>query len=52
MIRGEGGIQGDQLIMAIFFWYLGKNDLSSVHVYRGVKRKSHFNKVPEKHGHV
>ena len=26
-------IQGDQLNMAVFFWYLGKSDLSSVHVY-------------------
>ena len=28
--------------MSMFFWYLVKNDLSSVRVY----------KVPEKHGHV
>ena len=26
-------LQGDQLNMAVFFWYLGKIDLSSVHVY-------------------
>ena len=27
-------IQGDQLNMAVFFWYLVKGDLSCVHVYR------------------
>ena len=29
-------IQGDQLNMAMYFWQLGKSDLSSVHVYSGV----------------
>ena len=26
-------IQGDQLKMAVFFWYLEKGDLPSVHMY-------------------
>ena len=28
--------------MAVFFWYLGKSDLSSVHVYSSVDCTSHF----------
>ena len=26
-------VQGDQLNMDVFFWYLGENGLSTVHVY-------------------
>ena len=29
-------VQGDQLNMAVFVWYLGKSDLSSVYVYSSV----------------
>ena len=29
-------IQGDQLNIAVYFWYLVKSDLSSVYVYRSV----------------
>ena len=44
-------IQGDQLNMALFYWYLVKIQLSSVHVYSSLHRTSHILKVPEKHGH-
>ena len=40
-------VQGDQLNMAVRFWYLVKIDLSSV-LYCSVA----FTKVPEQHGHV
>ena len=43
-------LQGDQLNMAVFFWYIEKNDLyATVHVYTG---QVTFYKLPEKHGHV
>ena len=35
-------IQGDQLYIAVGFWYLVKSDLSSVYVYRSVHQTSHF----------
>ena len=35
-------IQGDQLNMAVFFWYSGKRDLYSVRVYNTVNLKSPF----------
>ena len=35
-------VRGDQLNMPVFFLYLGKSDLSSVHVYSSVHKKSHF----------
>ena len=35
-------VQGEQLDLAVFFWYLGKSDLSSVHVYSSVHWTSHF----------
>ena len=48
-----GYIQGDQFKMGVFFWYLGKSDLPSVHVYSSVHwMQITFYKVPEKHGHV
>ena len=37
-----GNVQCDQLNMAVFFLDLGKNDLSSVHVYSSVHWTSHF----------
>ena len=35
-------VQGDQLYMAVFFWYLVKIDLSIVRVYSSVRWTSHF----------
>ena len=35
-------IQGDQLYMAVFFWYLVKSDLFSVRVYSSLRWTSHF----------
>ena len=35
-------IQGDLLYMAVCFWYLGKNYLSTVHVYSSVSWTSYF----------
>ena len=35
-------LQGDQLNMAVCFWYLVKSDLSSVHYSTRVHWKSHF----------
>ena len=29
-------LQGDQLNMAVYFWYLAKRDLSSVHMYKSI----------------
>ena len=43
-------MQGDQLNMAVYFGYLGKSDLFSVHMYSSIQWTS--NKVTEKHGHV
>ena len=37
----------DQLYMTVCFWYLVRNDMSSVRVYRSL----HYN-VPAKHDHV
>ena len=47
-------LQGDQLNMAVCFWYFVKSDLSSEHVYSKVAYTGQvtFDKVPEKHGHV
>ena len=45
-------IQGDQLNMVVFFWYLVESDLSvytSVHVYTV---QDTFYKLPEKHSYV
>ena len=44
--------QGDQLYMAVYLWYLVKNDLSggpSTVAYTGLVT---FYKGPEKHDHV
>ena len=41
-------IQGDQLNLAVFFWYLVKNDLSSLHVCSKYTGQVPFYKVPEK----
>ena len=41
-------IQGDQINMAMFFGYLGKSDLSSVHLYNGITLTGYFYKVPER----
>ena len=35
-------IQGDQLDMAVFFWYQVESDVSSVHVYNSIHRTSHL----------
>ena len=35
-------MQGDQLYMAVCFWYLAKSDLSSGHWYISVHLTSHF----------
>ena len=45
-------LQGDQLNMAMFFWHLGKSDLSNVGYWTRQAEKVTFYKVPEKHGHV
>ena len=45
-------LQGDQFNMAMFFLYLVKSDLSSVHVYISIHWTRNFYKVPEKHGYV
>ena len=42
-------IQGDQLNMVVFFWYLEKSDLSSVDVYSSLYWWAIFYKVPKKH---
>ena len=37
--------------MSVFFWYLGKSDLSSVHVYSNIRTlqiSNFFYRVPEK----
>ena len=44
--------QSDQLNMTVFFWYLVRRDLSSVHVNSSVNWTSLFYMVQEKHGHV
>ena len=41
-------IQGDQLSMAVYFWYLVKIDLSRVHVYNSIHWTSHFLKGTRK----
>ena len=44
-ISDDFQVQGDQLNMAVYLWYLVKSDLSSVRyctVYIGVHWKSHF----------
>ena len=43
---------GDQIYMAVCFWYLVKSDLSDVRMYSRVHCSSHFYKVPEKHSQV
>ena len=35
-------LQGDQLTMAVFYWYLVKSDLSSLLIYSSVYWTSHF----------
>ena len=47
-------LQGDQLNMAVFLWYLVISDLSSVHnfSYKHWTRHLLQYKVPEKLGHV
>ena len=34
-----GYIKGDQLNMAVFFWYLIESDLYSVHVYSSLLKR-------------
>ena len=41
-------VQGDQLNMAVFFWYLEKSDFYSVQPKSGVHRISHFIQVNRK----
>ena len=45
-------LQGHQLNMAVGFWYLVNRHLTNVEVYCSVHWTSHFNKAPEKQGHV
>ena len=45
-------IQGDQLNIAVYFWYFEKSDLSSQHVYSVVHWTSHFSQGTREHGHV
>ena len=45
-------IQGDQLHIAVLFWYLVKSDLSSIRFCTGTYTSVIFYKVPEQHGHV
>ena len=35
-------LQGDQVNMALFFWYIERGDLSSVHVYSGLHWTSYL----------
>ena len=52
MLSSPFDLQGDQLYMAMCFWYLVKSDLSSVRVDSSLYWKVIFYKVSEKHGHV
>ena len=50
-------VKGDELNMPVSFWYLGKSELSSLHVYTVhctvvYSGRVTFSKVSEKHGHV
>ena len=48
-------LQGDQLYIAVLFWYLGKHDLFNVRyctLLHVANTSVTFNKVPEQHGHV
>ena len=49
-------VQGDQLYVAVFFWYLGKSDLSSAHVFYSMYTldvgQVTFYKVLDIHGHA
>ena len=45
-------LQGDQLYMAVCFWFLVKRDLSSVRYCTVAYTSLTFYKVPEQHGHV
>ena len=55
---GGGGarplvIQGDQINMVVFFWYLVKSDLSCTRVHTiAITGQVTFYRVPEKHGNV
>ena len=35
-------VQGDQLNMTVFFWYLVKSNLSNIHAYKSVHWTSYF----------
>ena len=43
--------QGDQLYLAVWFWYLVKS-VRVYNTYSSAHWQSHFLKVPEIHGHV
>ena len=45
-------LQGDQLYMAVCFWYPVKSDFSRTRAYSIVQWKITVYKVPGKHGHV
>ena len=45
-------VQGHQLNIAVFFWYLVKSDWSMYTCIIAYTRQVTFYKVPEKHGHV
>ena len=46
-------VQGDQLYIAVYLWYLVKRDLSSfATVHKRQYTNATFYKVPDKHGHV
>ena len=49
---GFNFVQGDQLNIAVFFWYLVKSDLSNVRYCACVHLTSRFSKEPENHGHA
>ena len=50
--KGTVCIQGYQFYVAVFFWYLGISDFSSVHLYSSVHWTSRFLKETRKNGHV
>ena len=45
-------VQGDQLNMAVRFWYFVKSGLSSVRVNSRVQWTSNFLQFTKKHGHI
>ena len=44
--------QGDQLNMAVFFWYRVKSDVSERYNKVAYNGQATFYKVPEQHSHV